>query len=135
MTRTTLSALAFALLLTGTASAQNPPAPPKTAAKPTTSAMATHQPGHKVKEAQPGLLKQAKVSADAAEQTALAGNTGGKVTSRKIEKPKGVLLYEFHITMPAQDGYQDVMIDATTGAVASTTHKAAKPKTPTKPAQ
>jgi hypothetical protein len=125
---TTLSAFALAALLTGTAAAQNPPAPPKPA-KPAQSGMATHKPTtHRVREAKPGLLKQAKVSADSAERVAMAQVAGGTVTAREIEKQKGTgtLVYSFDIKVPGQEGYQEVTVDATTGAFVSNMHETAK---------
>jgi hypothetical protein len=122
---TTLSAFALAALLTGTAAAQNPPAPPKPA-KPAQSGMATHKPTHRVREAKPGLLKQAKISADSAERVAMAQVAGGTVTAREIEKQKGTLVYSFDIKVPGQEGYQEVTVDATTGAFVSNMHETAK---------
>ena len=132
---TTLSAFAFAALLTGTVAAQNPPAaPPKPAqAKPAKSAMTTHAPAHRVREAHPGYLKMAKVNADSAEKVATA-TAAGTVTSRKIEKDKGVLVYKFDIKQTGQEGYQAVTIDANTGALVSNNHVAPKAKPAMKPA-
>jgi hypothetical protein len=132
---TTLSALAFAALLTGTAAAQNPPAPPPKPAqtKPAKSAMTTHAPAHRVREAHPGYLKMAKVNADSAEKVAVA-TAAGTVTSRKIEKDKGVLVYKFDIKQTGQEGYQAVTIDANTGAMVSNNHVAPKAKPAMKPA-
>jgi peptidase YpeB-like protein len=135
MTRsTTISAFALALLLSGTAAAQNPPAPPK-AAPPKAAGMTTHKPTHRVREAKPGLLKQAKISAETAEQTALGSVPGGTVTSRKIEKEKGLLVYAFGIKTTGKDGYDLVLIDANTGALVSNTHKNAMPAKPGKKPQ
>jgi peptidase YpeB-like protein len=133
MTRTTLSALALALLIGGTAAAQNP-APTK---PPKAAGMATHKPAHRVREAKPGLLKQAKVAAETAEQTALAGVPGGTVTSRKIQKNKDVLEYAFNIKTTGKPGYELVIVDANTGALLSNTHKNSMPGTaaPKKPQQ
>lgn len=136
--RTTLSAFAFAALLTGTAAAQNPPAPPPKPAqtkpaKPAQSAMTTHAPAHRVREAHPGYLKMAKVNADSAEKVAVA-TAAGTVTSRKIEKDKGVLVYKFDIKQTGQEGYQAVTIDANTGAMVSNNHVAPKAKPAMKPA-
>jgi hypothetical protein len=124
---TTLSTLALAVLLTGVGAAQTPtPAKPvKPATKPV-SAMATQKPMHKVREAKPGLLKQAKITADAAEATALAQVPGGKVSAREIEMQKGVLVYSFDVKETGKEGWQEVTVDATTGAVVSTMHESAK---------
>ena len=122
---TTLSAFALAALVSGTAVAQNPPAPPPKPSKPATSAMATHKPTHRVREAKPGYLKMAKIKADSAEKVALA-TVPGTVTAREIEKQKGVLVYSFDIKQAGQEGYQEVTIDANTGALVSNMHETAK---------
>ncbi|HEV8600725.1 MAG TPA: PepSY domain-containing protein [Gemmatimonadales bacterium] len=134
--RTTFSALALAVLLAGSAAAQNPPAPPKPVTpKPAqpAAAMATHKPSHRVREAKPGLLKKAKITPDAAEQTALAAVPGGSVTARKIETEKGVLVYAFNIKTTGMEGYNRVTVDATTGALVANTHKTTPKKAPKKP--
>ena len=123
----TLSTIALAALLSGVGVAQTPaPAKPaKPATKPAT-AMATPKPMHKVREQKPGLLKQAKITPDAAEATALTQVPGGKVTAREIETQKGVLVYSFDLKEAGKEGYQEVTIDATTGAVVSTMHESEK---------
>jgi hypothetical protein len=131
---TTLALFAFAVTLTGPAAAQNPAASPK----PTAPTSATAKPPmHKVKEAQPGLLKQAKVTETVAEQAALASVPGGKVTTREIERQKGALIYAFHIKTEGQEGYQAVTVDAMNGTVVSNLHqipmKAATTKKPLHP--
>jgi len=132
---TTLATVALAASLSGALAAQTPAAPPKP--KPATAAhTTTPKPTmHKVKEAQPGLLKQAKITPAAAEQTALNGITGGKVTFREIERQKGVLVYAFHVKTEGQEGYQLVTVDANTGTEVSSTHEAPKPKPTKKPGQ
>ena len=112
--RTTFSTLAIAVLLAGTAAAQNPPAPPKPAPPPP---KVTH-------EATPGMLKKAKIKPDTAEATALAAVPGGSVTSRKIEMQKGALVYAFNIKTTGMEGYNVVTIDANTGVLVANTHKA-----------
>ena len=127
---TTFATVALAASLSGALAAQTPAAPPKPAH---TAQTTTPKPAmHKVKEAQPGLLKQAKITPAAAEQTALNGITGGKVTSREIERQKGVLVYAFHVRTEGQQGYQLVTVDATTGTEVSSTHEMPKPAKPTK---
>jgi hypothetical protein len=131
--RTPLFALALALV-GGSAFAQNQapkptPAGPKPAApaaqapnpKPATQ-MAAHTPTHKVREASPGLLKQAKITPDAAEQTALGAVPGGTVSSRMIMKEKGALVYVFNIKTSGKEGYDRVSVDANTGSLAANTH-------------
>jgi hypothetical protein len=141
--RTMFSALALAALSIGTAAAQNPAAKPASAPKsaspkpavskpvqPATAAAPSH-PSHRVRESKPGLLKQAKIAPDAAEQTAMGAVPGGTVTSRKIEMSKGTLMYAFNIKSTGTEGYNSVTVDATTGSLVANTHKAAmaaKPK-------
>lgn len=132
---TAVSTFALALLFAGTAAAQNPAPPPKPA-PPKAAGMATHKPTHRVREMKSGLLKQAKIAAETAEQTALANEPGGTVTSRRIEKDKDVLVYAFSIKTNGKAGYDLVTVDANTGALIATTHKsavAAKPPPPKKP--
>ncbi len=138
------SALALAVMLGGTAAAQNPPPAPKPPAPkpaaqqpappaPKPAMVATNKPTvHKVKETAPGLLKQAKIKPEAAEETALAAVPGGTVTSRMITKEKTTLVYVFNIKVKGQEGYNRVTVDATTGALGTNTHKAGMAKT-TKP--
>lgn len=129
----TLATFALAVSLSGAAAGQTPAAPPKPP-KPTSSTMSTSKPPmHKVKEAQPGLLKQAKITAAVAEQTALASVPGGKVTSREIERQKGVLVYAFHVKTEGQEGHQEVTVDATNGTVVSNLHVAPKAPVTKKP--
>ena len=147
---TTLSALALAAIVSGSA-AQNQPAPKPPAPAPKPAAQQPTPPAPKpaavkpaapkapkVKETSPGLLKQATVAADAAEQTALGAVPGGKVSSRMITKEKGALVYVFSIKTQGQEGYNRVSVDANAGTVVSNTHKAgmatgSKTKAPPKP--
>ena len=132
--RHSTTVIALTLLSVGTALAQNPAAPPRQTPRPA-AGMATHKPSHRVREAKPGYLKQAKIAADTAEQTALASVPGGTVTYRMIEKDKGTLVYAYHITTKGQSGYQLVTVDATTGAMVANTHVAPTPKPKKKPGQ
>ena len=98
--------------------------------------MATQKPVmHKVKEQKPGLLKQAKITPQAAEATAAAQVPGGKVTHREIENEKGVLVYAFDLKETGKAGYQEVTVDATTGAVVSTMHESEKAEAKEKAAE
>ena len=123
----TLSTIALAAILTGVGAAQTPsPAKPVKPAVKHANAMTTPKPMHKVREQKPGLLKQAKITPDAAEATALAQVPGGKVAAREIETEKGVLVYSFDLKEAGKEGYQEVTVDATTGAVVSTMHESSK---------
>ena len=123
------SVLVVALALAGSAAwaqAQPPkPAPkpaPAPAPAPKNTQLATHTPTHKVKEASPGLLKQAKITPEAAEQTAMGAVPGGTVSSRMIMKEKTNLVYVFNIKTSGKEGYDRVTVDANTGALGSSTH-------------
>jgi hypothetical protein len=154
--RTSLVAIALALV-GGSAFAQNQPpkpapapapaptpampkpAPAAQAPKPATQTqMAAHTPTHKVREASPGLLKQAKITPDAAEQTALGAVPGGTVSSRMIMKEKGTLVYVFNIKTSGKEGYDRVTVDANTGSLVANTHHTGSAKkgtsAPKKPA-
>ena len=77
----------------------------------------------KVSEEKPGLLKKAKITADAATATALAKVPGGKVDKAEIENEKGKLIYSFDIKVAGKSGIEEVAIDAMTGAVIGVEHE------------
>ena len=77
----------------------------------------------KVSEEQPGLLKKAKITAEAATATALAKVPGGKVDKAEIENEKGKLIYSFDIKVAGKSGIEEVAVDALTGAVVSVEHE------------
>ena len=121
------SFLVAAMALAGSAAwAQTQPPKPKPAPAPApapkNTQLATHTPTHKVKEASPGLLKQAKITPEAAEQTAMGAVPGGTVSSRMIMKEKTNLVYVFNIKTSGKEGYDRVTVDANTGALGSNTH-------------
>lgn len=76
-----------------------------------------------VKEEKAGMLKMAKVASAAATATALAKVPGGAVQSAEIEKEGGKLVYSFDIKVAGKKGIEEVLIDATTGAVISVDHE------------
>src|SRR6476661_2661763 len=76
-----------------------------------------------VKEDAPGLLKQAKVTSQAATATALARVPGGKVTAAEIEKEGGKLIYSFDISTAGKSGIDEVHVDALTGKVLRVVHE------------
>jgi len=78
-----------------------------------------------VKEAEPGLKAQAKVTSDAAMKTALAKVPGGTISEAELEKEHGKLVYSFDITAPKKSGVQEVLVDASSGKVVSTKHESA----------
>ena len=76
-----------------------------------------------VKEDAPGLLKQAKVTSQAATATALARVPGGKVTAAEIEREDGKLIYSFDISTTGKTGIDEVHVDALTGNVLKVAHE------------
>jgi uncharacterized membrane protein YkoI len=73
----------------------------------------------KVKEESPGLLKQAKVTADSALKVALARVPNGKMKSGEIEREDGRLVYSFDLVVTGKKGIEEVQVDALTGRVVS----------------
>ena len=59
------------------------------------------------------LQGRARISSDAATQTALAAVQGGRVVESELEEEDGRLIYSFDIA--GTDGIHDVEIDALTG--------------------
>lgn len=79
----------------------------------------------KVKEDTPGLLKQAKVTAEAALATAAAKVPGGTLKSAEIENEDGKLLFVFAFTKAGVKGEDEVSVDARTGALHKVEHESA----------
>jgi len=77
----------------------------------------------KVSEEKPGLLKKAKITAEAATATALAKAPGGKVEKAEIENEDGKLIYSFDIKVAGKAGITEVGVDAMTGAVTGVEHE------------
>jgi Peptidase propeptide and YPEB domain len=69
------------------------------------------------KQEQAELQAQAKISREAAQQTALAKVPGGTVKDGELEKEKGKLIWSFDITTPSSKDIAEVAVDAITGAV------------------
>ena len=78
-----------------------------------------------VKEAEPGLKAQAKVTSDAAIKTALAQVPGGKIREAELEKEHGKVVYSFDITKARRSGVEEVLVDAKTGKLISARHESA----------
>lgn len=78
-----------------------------------------------VKEAEPGLKAQAKVTSDSAMKTALAKVPGGKISEAELEKEHGKVVYSFDITQPKKSGVEEVLVDATSGKLVSAKHESA----------
>jgi uncharacterized membrane protein YkoI len=71
--------------------------------------------GVTVKEEKPGLLKKAKVTADAAIATAQAKLPKAKLKSAEIEQEDGRLIYSFDFATEGKTGIDEVNVDALTG--------------------
>ena len=69
------------------------------------------------------LLKQAKVTEEAARQAALAKVPNGKITEGELEKEGGKLIWSFDIKVPGKPGVEEVHVDALTGAVIAQEHE------------
>jgi len=79
--------------------------------------------GVTVKEDQPGLLAQAKITADSALKIALARVPGATLQSGEIEREHRRLVYSFDLAVPGRRGIEEVLVDAVTGAVVSQEHE------------
>jgi len=78
--------------------------------------------GGQSKASQAALSKEAKVTMEQAQKTALA-KEAGKIQSKEIEREKGKLIYSFDIKMA--DGIHEVNIDAMTGEIVEDTVESA----------
>jgi hypothetical protein len=78
--------------------------------------------GGESKSSQAALSKEAKITMEQAQKTALA-KEAGKIQSKEIEREKGRLIYSFDIKMA--DGIHEVNIDAMTGEVVEDTVESA----------
>ena len=65
------------------------------------------------------LMTEAKVSKEAAEQTALAQVPNGTIKEAELEKEHGKLQWSFDIATPASKEITEVNVDAITGKVIS----------------
>lgn len=72
------------------------------------------------------LLKEAKITKDAARQTALAKVPNGRVVESELEKEKGKLIWSFDIKVAGKPGVDEVQVDALTGEVVAVEHETAK---------
>src|SRR3981189_2193903 len=78
--------------------------------------------GGQSKSSRAALSKEAKITMEQAQKTALA-KEAGKIQSKEIEREKGKLIYSFDIKMA--DGMHEVNIDAMTGEVVEDTVESA----------
>jgi uncharacterized membrane protein YkoI len=128
-------AVAVALVVSATvAGAQGTSTYNKSAAKPTTQASKSTQPGKtgrkhrtmKKAESQADLQKEAKISEATARATALKEVPNGTVKSSELEREKGKLVYSYDITVPGKTGVEEVNVSATDGSVVGKMHESAK---------
>jgi hypothetical protein len=78
--------------------------------------------GGESKSSQDALSKEAKVTMEQAQKTALA-KEAGEIKSKELEREKGRLIYSFDIK--TADGIHEVNIDAMTGEVVEDTVESA----------
>jgi len=78
----------------------------------------------RITEEKPGLLKQARITTEAATATALAKVPGGKLRSGEIEREDGRLIYSLVFKVEGKKGVEEVNVDALTGAVVGVEHEA-----------
>jgi uncharacterized membrane protein YkoI len=76
-------------------------------------------------EKQAKLMSEAKISKEAAEQTALAKVPSGTIKESELEKEHGKLQWSFDVTTPGTSDITEVNVDAITGAVISTDKESA----------
>jgi len=80
----------------------------------------------KVKEEKPGLLKQAKITPEAALATASAKVPGTTFKGAEIEREDGKLLYVFSFTKAGAKREDEVLVNALTGALHKVEHESAE---------
>jgi hypothetical protein len=78
--------------------------------------------GGESRSSQAALRKEAKITMEQAQETALA-KEAGKIQSKEIEREKGKLIYSFDVKMA--DGVHEVNVDAMTGEVVEDTVESA----------
>ena len=78
--------------------------------------------GGESKASQAALSKEAKVTMEQAQKTALA-KEAGKIKSKELEREKGRLIYSFDIK--TADGIHEVQVDAITGEIVDDTVESA----------
>ncbi len=72
---------------------------------------------HNQEAKQAKLMAEAKITKDAAEQTALTQAPNGALKEAEIEKEKGRLIWSFEFTTPDSPKITEVNVDAITGAI------------------
>lgn len=85
----------------------------------TVFAITCSAPSHAAEPSQASLMKQAKVTKEAATKTALAKVPGGTIKASELENEHGALIWSFDIAMPKSRNIHEVQVNALTGAVVS----------------
>lgn len=85
----------------------------------TVFAFASIATAHAAEPSQASLLKQAKVSKEAASTTALAKVPGGTIKSSELENEHGALIWSFDIAIPKSRNIHEIQVNAVTGAIAN----------------
>ena len=69
------------------------------------------------------LVKEAKISEEAAAATALKAVPSGKIRSVELEKEDGKFIYSYDVKIPGKSGIEEVHVDAITGELVSNVHE------------
>lgn len=88
-----------------------------------TSSLSAQTSKLKVTEEKVGLLKQAKITPEAALATATAKVPGTTFKGAEIEREDGKLLYVFSFTKAGSKGEEEVLVDALTGVLHKLEHE------------
>ena len=78
-----------------------------------------------VKEEKAGLLARAAIRPDSAIRIANARIPGGRMRKGEIEVEDGKLVYAFDFAIPGKSGVEEVLVDASTGAIVAVEHESA----------
>ena len=78
------------------------------------------------KETQAQLRKAAKISTAKARSTALKEVPNGRVQKTELERENGKLIYSFDIKVPGKSGFEEVNVDAVSGAMVAHEHETPK---------
>ena len=79
-----------------------------------------------MREQQPGLLAQAKITPDAATATAKARFPRARLVAAEIEREHGKVIYSFDFKTDGQTGSDEVAVDALTGKILNVGHESPK---------
>ncbi len=88
-----------------------------TLAAATVLTIACGAPSHASNPSQASLLKQAKVSKEAAAKAALGKVPGGTIKSSELENEHGALVWSFDIAVPRSRNIHEILVNALTGGI------------------